>query len=116
MSKISKEQQEKALVLQEKLSNKFNKEEAEAFGSKIKDKRWYQDFMTLLNMLNDSNFKLSQANKLLIMGALAYIILPLDVVPDFMPIVGWLDDIFILTLTLKKLKDQVDAYRDREDT
>lgn len=34
--------------------------------------------------------------KLAGVGALAYTVMPLDVVPDVLPIVGWLDDVGVL--------------------
>ena len=34
--------------------------------------------------------------KLAGVGALAYLVMPLDVIPDVLPVVGWLDDIGIL--------------------
>ncbi|MCK5679673.1 DUF1232 domain-containing protein [bacterium] len=29
-------------------------------------------------------------------GALAYVVFPVDIIPDFIPFVGWLDDVFIV--------------------
>lgn len=31
----------------------------------------------------------------LLLGALFYVLLPTDVLPDFMPLVGWLDDLLV---------------------
>lgn len=47
--------------------------------------------------------EMSKANKLIIVGALGYFILPLDVVADFLPFVGLSDDIFIILAALSKV-------------
>lgn len=31
--------------------------------------------------------------KLVVVGAVAYVLLPIDLVPDLLPVLGWLDDI-----------------------
>jgi hypothetical protein len=40
----------------------------------------------------------SASRVVLILLALLYIVIPYDVVPDFRPVLGWLDDVFILGL------------------
>lgn len=47
--------------------------------------------------------KVSTANKALIIGALGYMISPLDVIPDAIPIVGLTDDLAVLLYVLKKV-------------
>ena len=47
--------------------------------------------------------KVSTANKSLIIGALGYMISPLDVIPDAIPIVGLTDDLAVLLYVLKKV-------------
>ena len=44
---------------------------------------------------------LSQPVKLLIAAALAYLTLPFDLVPDFIPVVGLLDDALMVALVLR---------------
>ena len=39
--------------------------------------------------------------KLLVLVALAYLALPFDLVPDFIPIVGALDDVLVVVLVLR---------------
>ena len=40
---------------------------------------------------------------LLVAGAIAYILLPMDIVPEFIPFLGEIDDIFLLVLALQRL-------------
>ena len=47
--------------------------------------------------------KVSTANKALIIGALGYMISPLEVIPDAIPIVGLTDDLAVLLYVLKKV-------------
>ena len=47
--------------------------------------------------------KVSKADKAIIIGALGYMISPLDVMPDAIPIVGLTDDLAVLVFVLKKV-------------
>ena len=42
-------------------------------------------------------------DKLLVAGAIAYIAMPLDLIPDFIPFLGEVDDVFLLILALQRL-------------
>ena len=42
-------------------------------------------------------------DKLLVAGAIAYIAMPLDLIPDFIPFLGEVDDVFLLVLALQRL-------------
>ncbi|MBO6191708.1 MAG: DUF1232 domain-containing protein, partial [Prevotella sp.] len=52
--------------------------------------------------------KVSAANKAMIIGALGYMISPLDVIPDAIPIAGLTDDLAVLLFVLKKVWTDVD--------
>ena len=52
--------------------------------------------------------KVSTANKAMIIGALGYMISPLDVIPDAIPIAGLTDDLAVLLFVLKKVWTDVD--------
>lgn len=43
--------------------------------------------------------------------ALLYLLNPLDLVPDFIPIIGYLDDASIIGLTLKMVAEDLEAYK-----
>lgn len=42
-------------------------------------------------------------DKVLVAGAIAYIIMPIDLIPDFIPFFGEIDDLFVLILALQHL-------------
>ena len=42
-------------------------------------------------------------DKLLVAGAIAYIAMPIDLIPDFIPFLGEVDDVFLLVLALQRL-------------
>ena len=55
----------------------------------------------LFGLLRDN--RVSHVDKLLVGGAIAYILLPIDFLPDFIPFFGQVDDIFLLVTALQRL-------------
>jgi uncharacterized membrane protein YkvA (DUF1232 family) len=47
--------------------------------------------------------RVSTTDKLLVAAAIAYIALPLDFIPDFIPFYGEVDDVFVLVMALQRL-------------
>jgi uncharacterized membrane protein YkvA (DUF1232 family) len=47
--------------------------------------------------------RVNAMDKLLVAGAMAYIALPVDFIPDFIPFLGEVDDVFILVMALQRL-------------
>jgi uncharacterized membrane protein YkvA (DUF1232 family) len=52
--------------------------------------------------------KVSKSDKAIIIGALGYMISPLDVIPDAIPIAGLTDDLAVLLFVLKKVWTDID--------
>jgi uncharacterized membrane protein YkvA (DUF1232 family) len=42
-------------------------------------------------------------DKLLVLGAIGYIVTPIDLIPDFIPFFGEIDDVYLLMLALQRL-------------
>jgi uncharacterized membrane protein YkvA (DUF1232 family) len=60
------------------------------------------NFLRLLyGLITDS--RVNNVDKLVVAGAIAYILIPLDIIPDFIPFLGEVDDVFILILALQRL-------------
>jgi uncharacterized membrane protein YkvA (DUF1232 family) len=47
--------------------------------------------------------RVAPIDKLMVAGAIAYILLPLDLLPDFIPFLGEVDDVFLLVSALQRL-------------
>jgi len=59
-------------------------------------------FLRLLwGLITDS--RVAVVDKLLVAGAIAYIVTPIDLIPDFIPFLGEVDDVFLLVLALRRL-------------
>ena len=101
----------KALHQANELAQTFNEAEADAFAFKHTDQAWYSDFVTLLDMLRDSTFRIDSSTYLTIAGALAYVVMPFDVIPDFIPGIGFIDDIFVVGMVVKSLSNEITHYK-----
>lgn len=60
------------------------------------------NFMRLLGGLMTDK-RVSNTDKLLVGGAIAYVLLPMDFIPDYIPFLGEIDDLFVLVLALQRL-------------
>ncbi len=47
--------------------------------------------------------KLPLAGRLMLIGMAIYVISPIDFIPDALPVLGWLDDLTLITLILPSL-------------
>lgn len=60
------------------------------------------NYMRLLGgLLTDR--RVATVDKLLVAGAIAYIAMPIDLIPDFIPFIGEVDDVFVLIMALQRL-------------
>jgi len=60
------------------------------------------NFLRLLGgLLTDR--RVSNTDKLLVAGAIGYVLLPMDLIPDYIPFLGEIDDLFLLVLALQRL-------------
>jgi uncharacterized membrane protein YkvA (DUF1232 family) len=62
-------------------------------------------------MLKDSNYSLSWKTKTLLIAGLLYFLLPADLTPDFIPIIGYIDDAAVMTAIFKRIAHEVKSYK-----
>lgn len=85
------------------------------FRSNSKLKKFYDDFKMLFNMLKDYFLgKYTEIEWYVIASigaALLYVLSPIDLIPDFIPFVGYIDDATIITICLNCIYEEVETYK-----
>ena len=67
---------------------------------------------TMIAMVEDVGFGLPEANRDNVLAALAYFSSPDDLVPDDVPVLGFLDDAIVIELCVRELQPEIEAYDD----
>lgn len=80
-------------------------EKVEKVGKKIS---FAKDLMALYKYLSDKY--VSWHRKAIVVGALIYFIAPIDAIPDIAPLIGYLDDLGVITAVLKFLGNELTSY------
>ena len=102
---------------EEDLNNVLEDEEEikSKFESKGKLQRYVDDAQLLFNLLRDyanGNYKEVPFNVVAaIGGALLYVLSPIDLIPDFIPIVGYLDDAAVIAFCLNLIEKDLISYK-----
>lgn len=65
------------------------------------------DFFILVSRLAVDK-RVSSKHKLFVSGIIAYLILPLDIIPDFIPLIGYMDDLVLVVLGLNLILNEID--------
>ena len=66
----------------------------------------------LIAMLRDEAWNLQETDRKRVLAALVYFADPSDVIPDSVPVLGYLDDAIMIELCVRDLKHEMDAYDD----
>ncbi|MEE2675065.1 MAG: DUF1232 domain-containing protein [Myxococcota bacterium] len=66
----------------------------------------------LIEILRDKRWDLPQADRGRILAGLAYFTDPDDMIPDEVPVVGYLDDAIMIELIVRELRHDIEGYQD----
>lgn len=91
----------------------------EKLKSAIKESKYTPGFIAnlienvqlLYKMLCDSEYSISGSTKRWIVFALFYLISPVDVIPDWIPVIGYLDDALVILWVMDRLDDEITRYK-----
>lgn len=67
---------------------------------------------SMIAMVNDHGFALPEGDKNRVLACLTYFANPDDIVPDNVPVLGYLDDAIMIELCVRELQHEIDAYED----
>lgn len=99
-------------------------EKVEEAGEYVDDRLWVKlekvgrklsfarDILALYQYMMDS--KVSWHRKSIVVGALIYFIVPIDAIPDLAPLVGYMDDLGVITAVLKFLGHELIPYYEED--
>lgn len=93
-------------------AHQFDERDAHEFEHEYTEARWFAQFRLMLDMIRDRNFHLRPSTYVKLAGAIAYFVIPNDMVPDLLPGIGFIDDIWVMTVILSSVSEEVDRFQD----
>lgn len=115
----AKKKTEALLESKEKLNNLLLAAKKKAVEKKQKIKDVWNDFQTLLRLVKawwkKEYTEVPWKTVLYATSAIFYFVSPLDLIPDFIPITGFLDDITVITFVVRSLKKDLEKFNKWEN-
>ena len=72
--------------------------------------RYRAELFSMFREMYRGTYQASVLTIFALVGAILYILSPIDLVPDFLPILGWADDSAIFYFLLKRLMHELNRY------
>ncbi|MEQ8908100.1 MAG: DUF1232 domain-containing protein [Vicingaceae bacterium] len=98
-----------------KLKELLKQGEKKANKKKEKLKTVWEDFQTLLRMIKSywkkEYTEIPVKSLLFIVASILYFVNPFDVIPDFIPMTGLLDDLTVLSFVINSVKNDIENFK-----
>ncbi len=73
-------------------------------------------FKRMIHAHRQGRYKISIKTMGLLVLGLLYFVTPIDIIPDFIPVLGYADDLSVILAIFDSLKNEVDTFLDWERT
>ena len=74
-------------------------------------KAYVDDLQLAYKMLRDPQFQISRETKTILIIGLLYVISPIDLIPDAIPVLGLVDDVLVAGYALRQASAGLERYR-----
>lgn len=104
-----------SILIKDKALKKIQEGYKKATGNKVSLENIWDDLDSLFSLTKDyvrGNYTaISKSAIISVLAALLYFISPLDVIPDFILGLGFLDDVIVLRFVLKSVRKELKKYQ-----
>lgn len=78
-------------------------------------KEYMQTFMRLVKAYTKGSYRAVSNKSLLIgVGVLIYLVTPIDIIPDFIPVLGYLDDVSLMAWFIDAFQKEITNFKEWE--
>ncbi|XZF13847.1 YkvA family protein [Chitinophagaceae bacterium MMS25-I14] len=73
----------------------------------------FQNRRTLWQMIRETlngRYRMSMLTTVIAVISIAYVLFPFDLLPDYIPVIGWIDDGVVLFLLIRTLNKETQRY------
>ena len=99
--------EEQILTRAEEMVNQVKSQDVPAFVRQRLDR-----LSALIEMVRDEEWALAAQERKNVLAALAYFADPQDMIPDNIPVLGYIDDAIMIELVVSELKPEIEAFED----
>ena len=109
---MAKFDENKAFEMAQDMAKDFDEKKVAQDMDKFRGSSFFDDFKLLYKMVTDKGYKISGSTKAIIAGALMYVVVPTDLIPDFLAPLGLIDDATVVAIVMKSLSDEIESYKE----
>ena len=97
---------------EKRIEKKFHKKHRSLKNSNPFIKKMLRQLILFYQMVFDRNYHFAIKSRYIMLGAMLYFIIPIDLLSDFIPVLGYVDDAVIVKMAWNTVHDEIEKYRE----